>query len=238
MVKEKITFVIATRETKSNFFKNTMAGKTFDNLNILNNNHIKLKLFDNNKLGLSEIYNITINQLKNNPTILIFMHDDVMIVDKNWEDIILSNLNEYDILGVVGSIKSSKLQSSLQWVDINCTQLSDFKNLSGAHGIGNKFPADRIQKFQKPQEVKTLDELFLVVRSETLIDNDLYFDEQFKFDHVDLDFCRRAEELNIKMGTIPLNVIHNSVPDYGSDWVFSCKKYFNKWKIPYIYSKD
>ena len=80
------------------------------------------------------------------------------------------------------------------------------------------------------QEVKILDGLLIAVNSDVLIKNNLKFDERFSFHLYDVDFSRQAEEKGIKMGTIPMSVIHKSSGGYVSEeWKKSCDVYFKKW---------
>jgi GT2 family glycosyltransferase len=76
-----------------------------------------------------------------------------------------------------------------------------------------------------------MDGLFFAVKSETLLRTGLRFDEGFKFHFYDLDFCRQAEVLNLKMGTIGLSVTHESNGNFNTDsWRSAYKDYLQKWK--------
>jgi hypothetical protein len=75
-----------------------------------------------------------------------------------------------------------------------------------------------------------LDGLILACESETLIQNDLFFDERFGFHFYDLDFCRQAEILDISCGTWDLSLIHESVGNFSSDsWRQAYLAYMDKW---------
>ena len=104
-------------------------------------------------------------------------------------------------------------------------------NLSGLVGHGENFPPKKLSFYGKPlQEVKILDGLLIAVNSDVLIKNNLKFDERFSFHLYDVDFSRQAEEKGIKMGTIPMSVIHKSPGGYVSEeWKKSCDVYFKKW---------
>ena len=223
----KIRFIIATRETKDGFFNNTLTGKT---LNIYKFPFVEIKIYPENKLGLPKIYNKAIEDSKDDPAILIFTHDDIMILDYNWVDRILSSFNHFQILGLAGNIQRTNSQPSWYFIDENLTR-DKFDNLSGIVGHGDTFPPKKISYYGVPfKEVKILDGLFLAVKSETLIKNNLKFDEIFDFHLWDVDFCRQAEEKKIKMGTIPLSIIHKSGGNYDDKWKVECKKYIDKWK--------
>ena len=91
--------------------------------------------------------------------------------------------------------------------------------------------AKQLSYYGKPsQEVKILDGLLIAVNSDLLIKNNLKFDERFSFHLYDVDFSRQAEKKVIKMGTIPMSVIHKSGGNYVSEeWKKSCDVYSKKW---------
>jgi len=223
----KIRFIVATRETKDLFFKNTLTGKT---LSIYKFPFVEIKVYPENKLGLSTIYNKAIDESKIDPAILIFMHDDIMILDYFWVDRVISSFNHFEILGLAGNIQRTKSQPSWYFIDKNLTR-DNLNNLSGIVGHGDSFPPKKISYYGIPfKEVKILDGLFLAVKSETLIKNSLRFDETFDFHFYDVDFCRQAENKKIKMGTIPLSVIHKSGGNFEDEiWKTNYKKYVDKW---------
>ena len=105
------------------------------------------------------------------------------------------------------------------------------ENLSGIVGHGKDFPPENISVFGAPyQEVKLMDGLFIACKSNTLIKNNIRFDQDFKFHFYDLDFCRQAEIKNLKIGTFDMPLIHQSLGNfYSEEWKTTMKKYFEKW---------
>jgi GT2 family glycosyltransferase len=70
----------------------------------------------------------------------------------------------------------------------------------------------------------------MAAHSDTLLSRGLWFDERFDFHFYDLDFCREAERLGVRVGTWPLPVIHESGGGFGSpSWRRACEVYFDKW---------
>ena len=52
----------------------------------------------------------------------------------------------------------------------------------------------------------------------------------FDFHFYDLDICRQFESKQLKMGTWPISVIHESGGAFGTPaWQDSYKKYLEKW---------
>lgn len=224
----KIRLVIATRESQDDFFKKTATGRSFS---IYKFPFLEFRLFPNNKNGLSSLYNIAISESINDPAILIFIHDDVHMLDYYWVDQILSALNQFDVVGLVGNKRRVSKQPSWAFVDEKLTW-DKRENLSGIVGHGKSFPPSNLSFFGPPcQEVKLLDGLMLIADSKTLIKNHIKFDERFDFHFYDLDFCRLIEKKGLKMGTWSLPVIHESSGNFGSkSWSLGYQKYIEKWK--------
>ena len=223
----KIRFVVATRESKENFHENTFTGKS---IKLFNFPFLELRLFPENREGLSKVYNIAINESAKNPAILVFIHDDVLILDYYWADTMYNWFQRFQILCIAGNINRTGNQPSWYFLDKKLTPDKQ-SNLSGLVGHGENFPPKQLNYYGRPlQEVKILDGLLIAVNSDVLIKNNLKFDERFSFHLYDVDFSRQAEEKGIKMGTIPMSVIHKSPGGYVSEeWKKSCDVYFKKW---------
>jgi hypothetical protein len=163
--------------------------------------------------------------------VLIFAHDDIHICDFFWPATILAGLAQYDIVGLAGNRR--RLPRQPGWYFVDETMKGDHdENLSGVVAHGDGFPPKRMDIYGAAgQEVKLLDGLLLAAHSDTLNSHNLFFDEQFEFHHYDLDFCRQAEQKNLRMGTIPLSVIHESRGGFSSEaWKDGFNKYLGKWK--------
>ncbi|MHB1676709.1 MAG: glycosyltransferase [Sulfuriferula sp.] len=225
---KKIRFVIGTRKSQNDFFTTTATGKSIP---IFPLPFVELRLFPNNDIGLSTIYNIAIEESRNDPAILIFMHDDIHLLDYFWADQIVNSLNKFDVVGLAGNKRRVSKQPAWAFVDDKFTW-DDRENLSGVVGHGTSFPPSNLNVFGPLyQEVKLLDGLMLAMYSETLINQEIRFDEIFDFHFYDLDFCRQIEQKKLKMGTWPLSVIHESAGNFGSDsWKSGYQKYLDKWK--------
>jgi GT2 family glycosyltransferase len=223
----KIYFIVATRESEANFWSKTATGKS---LALYKSPHLEVNLYPENTTGLSEIYNLAIEKLKHEPSILVFAHDDIHILDFFWMNSILNGLHHFGIIGVAGNKRRVPLQPS--WAFVNQEfKWDDAENLSGVVGHGSSFPPANLSIFGPPfQDVKLLDGVILAAFSETLKKNHMRFDEKFKFHFYDMDFCRQAEVRGITMGTIPLSLIHESSGNFTSDvWQQSYKDYIQKW---------
>ncbi|MFZ0007793.1 MAG: glycosyltransferase [Steroidobacteraceae bacterium] len=192
---------------------------------------IELRLFKENTQGLSSVYNTAIQDSREDPAILVFTHDDVHLSDYYWAQHLLEGLREFDIVGIAGNRRRAPRQAS--WMYLNDRfQRDEDQNLSGVLGHGEGFPnLKELSIYGEPcQECKLLDGVLLAVRSQTLIEHDLWFDPRFKFDFYDLDFCRQAEERGLTMGTWALSIIHASAGQLGSpSWRAAYDDYLEKY---------
>ena len=227
-----IRVVTATRLTKEQFGSLSPLSKSISLAMGISN--AEIRLYDENSAGLSEIYNHEIELCINNPAILVFAHDDVLLCDYFWAERIRDGLEKFDIVGVVGNIRRVSKQPS--WAfgrEVDGQFTWDLpSNLSGACAHGASLPPEGGLYTFGPvwQECKLLDGLLMAVNSKVLINSNIRFDENFKFHFYDLDFCRQAEMKHLKMGTIPLSVAHESKGNFFSlEWANSYQKYLDKW---------
>jgi GT2 family glycosyltransferase len=222
-----VRVIVTTKGSQQDFLEKSMTGQS-----LLACQHIspcQVRIFENNTRGLSETYNQAIDESKNNPAILIFVHDDVSICDYYWQQRVRLGLEKFQIVGVAGNTR--RLPGQPGWIMINTNmQLDDYSYLSGAIGQDTQFPPRRVDVFGPPgQACKLLDGVFLAVRSDVLHQFGLRFDPIFKFHFYDLDFCRRAEQLGLSMGTIDLSLVHASLGRVDDVWQNSLHNYQTKW---------
>jgi len=236
----KIKIVIATRASELDFFKTTATGRSLafnkkvaersldkDGKRIV----LEVRLFPNNTKGLPTLYNQAIRESINDPSIIIFAHDDIHILDYFWIQRLIEGLTHFNVLGLAGNLRRVPRQPSWAFIDTNFTWDAP-ENLSGIMASGKNFPPSNPPSFYGPprQKVMLLDGLLLASDSKTLIENNLFFDERFQFHFYDLDFCRQAELKNVSCGTWDLSLMHESGGSFGSvGWNSSYQEYLNKW---------
>jgi hypothetical protein len=219
-------FVCATRATTEGFGQ-TALGQSLSKFQYPGTS---VRLFPENSLGLSTVYNTAIREAVNDPAILLFAHDDIFLCDFFWPAHTLSSLGQFDIVGVAGNRRRVPKQPT--WVNTDeYFSWDEPENLSGIVGHGQGFPPTSINAYGAPGvEVKLLDGLLLIARSETLVKTALFFDERFDFHFYDLDFCRQAESKGVRMGTSYISVVHQSGGGYSSPaWRSGYKTYLQKW---------
>jgi tetratricopeptide (TPR) repeat protein len=230
--REAIRFVCATRKAASDFLATSPLGRSLPLYRTFpKGQRIEMRLFSENKAGLSSVYNTAIEESRDDPAILVFVHDDVHLSDYYWADHLLEGLREFDIVGLAGNRRRAPQQASWMYLNDQFQRDAD-ENLSGVLGHGEGFPnLKQLSVYGEPrQECKLLDGVFLAVRSTTLFNRNLRFDPRFEFHFYDLDFCRQAEIRNLRMGTWPISVIHASAGNLGCDeWWEAYRAYLSKY---------
>ena len=224
-----IRVVCATRLPRDKFLSHTALGKSIKSF--IEVSKAEIKLYAENSTGLSEVYNKAIEESTESPAILVFAHDDIVLYDFFWSERIREGVEKFDIAGLAGNLRRVPKQPSWAFVDDRFNWDSP-SNLSGAVAHGVTFPLNKVLPFGPTSlECKLLDGVLLAVKSELLIKSNLRFDVNFKFHFYDLDFCRQAELKNLRMGTIPLSIVHESGGNFNSDdWRNSYQQYCSKWE--------
>lgn len=226
---EKFRLVVATQETHEGFFANSQTGISMRQQ--IHGAAIDLRLYPTNSIGLPALYNAAIEASRDDPCYLIFMHDDLCILDYHWLERIAEGLEQFDVLGVVGTKRRHEGQSSWTYMDpeLKTRELLEFT--SGYIGFGKTYPPDYVGIYgPSKQAVKLLDGLMLCAKSTTLIQHEIRFDERFDFHFYDLDFCRQIEEKQLSCGTWPISLIHESLGDMDkASWREGYDKYIQKW---------
>jgi len=229
---EKIRVVCASRKLREEFPTQTQLGQS---LSLQPPAEVELRLFPGNPEGLARIYNIAIDESRDDPAILLFVHDDVFLEDRAWAQRLREGLSRFDVVGVVGDRRRIPRQPS--WFfsafdparEVLTKESRD--HLSGAVSYGRGCQREALNTYGPcGQEVKLLDGLFLAVRSAALWEKSVRFDERFEFHFYDLDFCRQAERAGLAMGTWPIAVIHGSAGSFsGEGWRRGYDRYIEKW---------
>lgn len=183
-----------------------------------------------NRLPLASTYNAVIDQCQHDPAILVFVHDDVMITDLFWNHTVRVGLEKFDIVGLAGTTRRHKNQSSWCWTDSDMIMPESSQYLSGVVAHGDNWPPHNIGNFGRiGQRCRLLDGLFLAVNSTTLHEHNIRFDPRFDFHFYDLDFCRQAEQAGLSMGTVGMSVVHASKNAYDDSWQRAYREYIAKW---------
>jgi GT2 family glycosyltransferase len=220
-----ISIISATRLSENDFWNSSALGISLRRM--AHETRIKAYIAFANKRGLPEIYNAQITTASSE--ILIFIHDDVWIDDYFLAERVMDGLKQYDLIGVAGNRRKVPNQPAWAFVDSKFTW-DDRIHLSGsvAHG-GNPFGA--ISFFGAvPSDCELLDGCFLAAKTSALKANNVYFDPRFDFHFYDMDFCRTARQNDLRLGTWPISLTHQSGGAFGSSqWQQKYRVYLDKW---------
>lgn len=207
---------------------NLMIKKSLDLLR----HEVDLKIHYENTTGLPEIYNqyINVKTLKKHD-IVLFVHDDVYIDDLKLRGKLYNAIKDYDIIGLAGCL-SPVIKTPALW-----HLMADRKNLRGFVAHVNKEDISTIHMTSfgiTPSRVALVDGLFMAVNLKKALAADWKFDEDFKFHHYDISSCLSANQKKLKIGVIPVSVIHASPglqsisdPDFTESQKIFLKKYHN-----------
>ncbi|WP_286919641.1 class I SAM-dependent methyltransferase [Pseudomonas sp. UBA6753] len=222
-----IRIICGTRESREDFPTKTALGRSLQIHQA--SNPVELVLHAENKEGLSTLYNRAIEEAKEAPAILVFVHDDVHLCDYWWGDRLREGVEAFDVIGLAGNTRRIEGQPAWAFVDDRFTW-DEKRFLSGAVGHGSSFPCAVSNFGPAPQPCKLLDGLLLAADSERLVQAGVRFDEQFQFHFYDMDFCRQAEAKGLLMGTWPLSVVHESGGAFGTPtWREGYRRYLDKY---------
>jgi GT2 family glycosyltransferase len=224
----KFRFICATRESVDGFRSRTALGRS---LAQYMPGSTELKLYANNRLGLPRLYNHAIREAANDPATLIFIHDDVHLCDFFWPAHIAVGLRAFDIIGVAGNIRRAPRQPS--WIHVDDSfNIDASQYLSGVVAHGQGFPPASVEIYGPPgQQVKLLDGVLMAAHSATLLSRQIAFDERFDFHFYDMDFCRQAEQKQLRLGTWTISIVHESGGGYSAaSWRAAYERYLEKWQ--------
>jgi GT2 family glycosyltransferase len=224
--------VSASRKTGEEFKADTILGRSVGEWR--RHYPIELSIYVENKIGLPILYNAEIERALaegDDNLILVFLHDDLTLLDFFWPDTLSQWVYTFDIVGLAGSERRTPYQPT--WCHIRTPTdlvIDDFAYLCGAVGFGSSFPG-KISYYGKPgRECKLMDGVFLAARVGVFRRAGLRFDPDLPFHFYDMDFCRQAEISGLRMGVAPISAMHVSGGDYESpEWLKCYNHYLKKW---------
>jgi hypothetical protein len=224
--KGMIDIVSATRLSEREFWNSSPLGLSLRRLG--HDSRVTAHVYFENRRGLPEIYNMRIS-CDECAAIVIFVHDDVWIDDYFLADRVIEGLNNYDLIGVAGNRRRVQYQPS--WAFVDTTFAWDDKvNLTGAVAHGER-PFGLVSFYgPTPADCELLDGVLLAASTATLRERRVFFDTHFDFHFYDLDYCRTARQRQLRLGTWPICLTHQSGGSFGSkQWNEKYQTYIEKW---------
>jgi GT2 family glycosyltransferase len=223
----KIEIISATRATEEEFWARAALGQSLRRLS--REKRLVPRIVPSNARGLPRVYNEALATAAAD-SILVFLHDDVWLDDYHFADRLIDGLSHYDALGVAGNRRRVSGQPSWLLPDTKF-KWDDTENLSGAVAHGS-YPFGAISWYGScPAECELLDGLLLAARKQLLDQRGLRFDPRFDFHFYDLDFCRSARQLGLRLGTWPISLTHQSRGGGigTASWQSGYRTYLEKW---------
>lgn len=219
---KKFTIVIATPMTRE-VFQETETYKSINGIirakKFLPYEGIEISLLGiyENKVGLSELYNMALLSLSSD--YVVFMHDDVEIHDYFVFEKLIKAHEQYDIVGLAGS-KSQDYGKLPAW-HLAQQQPSDARGIV-AHYIPPQTGVydahiNSVYFGPTPASVVVIDGLFMSFKKDKIPVGATLFDDDFTFHFYDMAMCVKAERFSLSIGVWPIFVVHHGLGDFNAD---------------------
>jgi len=209
-----ISVVTSTREINEDFINMIKKTSGVENIEVL--------MYKNNgEMSLTQVYNKGLNESTNN--IVVFIHDDVDILTKNWGNKLIKHYNEsdYGILGVAGS--KSLRENGVWW--------ANRESMYGcvSHTDGNKTWLNEYSyNFgDKIKDVVIVDGVFMSCAKDRIKKT---FDESYdNFHFYDISFCFDNFKEYVKIGVhFNIRILHKSIGETNDKWEENRLKFTTK----------
>ncbi len=228
---KSLRIVSATRLTEAEFWSQSALGRSLKPW--LVHSLISAEVRFENRAGLPSVYNAQLLQDEaDTPDVFMFVHDDVWLDDTQWPEKIRAAMGLFDVVGVAGNTRISPNQPAWLFRSVENRQfIWDTEYLSGIVAHGQQPKGETSIYGQTPAPCELLDGVFLALRSSVARRSKLLFDERFDFHFYDMDFCRSARRLGLRLGTWPIALTHQSGGSFGSSaWHAGYAHYLKKWR--------
>jgi len=177
---------------------------------------VPVSFIGNNTASLPSVYNQFLTEEFANH-IIVFVHDDVYIADKDFETKCRAACDRYDVFGVAGGAGSISIHSSKPalWHLITENRVGFAGHFAeGELDIQNPYNNTCwVTTFgHSPQKATLIDGVLLGVNVDKVLQSGVKFDEDCpaKFHFYDLLFCVRAKKAGLSLGVFPFNIFHAS----------------------------
>ncbi len=182
---------------------------------------------NNTTKGLSEFYNECLERYSFKDAI-IFVHDDVDIINCDLDHQLSEAFKQYDVVGVAGCVNPKIIEKNLwHWM------AGDIKNCRGIAGHPYDEKSFHVTAFgPTPSRVAIVDGVFIAINLKRINSSGTKFDTQFTFHHYDIDFSLTCNKNGHKIGVYPILINHQSpgLKDFNQTWNDSNQKFITKWK--------
>ena len=224
---QPVWVVSATRMNEETFWHEAALGRSLKRHMQQDKRLVPVVAYENIR-GLSQIFNDAIEAAPDN-ALLILIHDDVWLDENTLVQKVSQGLEQYDVIGVAGNVRIQPGQTGWCFADATFN-FDDTTYLRGAisHGQHAFGPTSNYGKVSGACQL--VDGVFLAAHKQALLQSSVRFDTQFDFHFYDMDFCRTANQVGLKLGVWPVQITHQSEGAFGSQrWRESYEQYMQKW---------
>ena len=201
-----ISVICSTRAIDENFERmvRRMSG--------LKNGELEFLVYENQgEMSLTEIYNKGLSESKND--IVVFMHDDIEILTKNWGQKLINHykFTDYGILGVAGT--KCLDESGVWWSKRD----SMYGNVTHTDGVKTWLSEYSLNFGVRIKDVVVVDGVFFSCHKNRIKKT---FNEDYKgFHFYDISFCFENFMEDVKVGVhFDISIKHNSVGEISDKW--------------------
>lgn len=182
-------------------------------------------MFNPDGVGLSEIYNSLLSEEKTENDIVVFIHDDIEFLRKNWGAEILRLFNDHEDYGIIGVAGSAQFDENGAWWQYDKKYGQVLHRHEGKSWLTSFSPL--LDK--DLQEVCVIDGLFMAVHRKRITKE---FDQHFTFDYYDISFCLdNYLDGKTKIGvTTNIRLAHNSIGQMREGWYIAREMINEKYK--------
>lgn len=220
--------VVSSTRVSSEDFRQTPLGQS---LLRLSDSRLtpKIRYENQERWGISEVYNDQIDTESDND-IILFVHDDVWLDDDLIVEKLVTALSVVQICGIAGIRILPPEHASWYFKNIN-GESNDPRDFSGRVTHFKSRGAGPDDFGPTPRQCWLMDGVFIAARRSVLRQNRVRFDVQFRKHCYDQDFCRTASSAGLVLSTWPIDITHDSAGNFGEEWKQTIPLYQAKWKI-------
>lgn len=192
--------------TQQKDYSKTLLHKSLEVINKCSTTPVTtVQIYTDNKEGLSKRYNQALSTI--DADIMAFVHDDVWLDDGLLVHKLIEGHKKYDIIGVAGGVEP-QIKAPALW-HIMCGGFGP--KLRGQAGHYVTETQSMVTPFgPTPDRVAIIDGVFMSVNTAKVKSANWMFNENYTFHHYDIASCLDANKLRLKIGVVPINVIHLS----------------------------
>jgi hypothetical protein len=182
-----------------------------------------------NKDGLPKVYNRLLDKYKGQYDAVVFIHDDITINDcRVYQKLKKAFDKGMDVVGVAGGrgwMPPKEIDKPVGW---NVASRECGTNGFIIHNEGDSTFATSFGP--SPARTLTVDGCFIALMNKGL---ELRFDEQFDFNHYDIDLCFQAYKKGLAVGVEPIILTHSSIGKglLKPEFLESQGKFLDKWFV-------